>query len=295
MAFTRGEANFAAHGFIPVKFSPKVLAILDKKTAAVECVNRDWEGEISDSGDIVRIRSISPVPVSSYTVDSSITYSTLSELYTDLVIDQQIYGAYKVDYVDATQTDLDVMEMGAERVEVSIRNNVDTNLTAKMVAGVSMQTTMGAPSSGSVIKLTAPDIADAYTDQYQLLQESNATFLTGEMPFTIVTPAVYALMKKSKLLNIGVTSYNGEPIDEFQGFQVKVSTNTVLNAASGGNDDYVAIISGYKFATTFALQINAEEMIEPLQTYFAKGRRFLVVWGALVTHPTGLGKMIVKV
>ena len=140
MAFVRGESNFSTHGFIPIIFSPKVLAILEKKVAALDCVNRDWEGEIANYGDIVRIRYASPYPVSAFTEDQAITYGLLSENYLDLPIDQQIYAAYRLGKIDQTQSDLDAMGLYANQVAVSIRNSIDTGLTTKMVSGVSAQT-----------------------------------------------------------------------------------------------------------------------------------------------------------
>ena len=81
--------------FIPEIWSKKLANMLDKKCVMLQCVNRNWEGEISEQGDTVKI--ISPAAVSVSTLSSSdISYSELEPTSTDLVIDQQKFFALRL-------------------------------------------------------------------------------------------------------------------------------------------------------------------------------------------------------
>ena len=65
--------------FIPEIWSKKLANMLDKKCVMLQCVNRNWEGEIAEQGDTVKI--ISPAAVSVSTLSSSdISYSELEPL-----------------------------------------------------------------------------------------------------------------------------------------------------------------------------------------------------------------------
>jgi hypothetical protein len=298
MAYTRGAANKGTRSFIPIQFATKLLAKLDKTCVAMDCVNTDYEGEISEFGDLVTIPELGDISINDWTVDGTITYQTTTESSTDLVIDQMKYYAYKVDYVDITQTNIDVINGYAERAAIGMRNTVDTHLLTNMTAAVPSDNTMGAPITGSVIQLTAENILSVYTDLYTLLEESDVFSTTDQRPWTIATPQVKALMAKSNQLrptDLGDESVRSLVVGEFAGFDVKVTTNLALTAASSGTDDYFPLIGGVNFAHSFALQTFMEEEIAPLQTTFGKGRRGLALYGSKAIRPQGLVKFYGKV
>lgn len=296
MAYTRGAANKGTRSFIPIHFAKKVLAKLDKTCVAMNCVNTDWEGEIADSGDIVTIRQLGDITINDYTIDSTITYQTTTEGSLDLVIDQQKYYAYKIDYIDITQTDIDVLDGYAERAAIGMRNTVDTHLLTAMTAGVAADNTLGATTN--VIQLTAENILAVYTDAFTILEESDVFGTTDQRPWAIVTPQVKGLMVKSQQLRptqAGDDAVRDGVIGEFGGFDIKVTTNQSLTAATGGNDDYIPLLCGVNMGHSFALQVFEDEKIEPLQTTFGKGRRGLAVYGSKTVQPQCLAKIIAKV
>lgn len=298
MAYTRGAANKGTRSFVPIHFSKKLLAKLDKTCVAMDCVNTDWEGEITKEGDLVTVPELGDITVNDYTVDSNITYQLTSESSQDLVIDQLKYWAFKIDYVDLTQVSLDVLNGYAERAGIAMRNTVDTHLLTSMTAGVPADNTLGATTAGSVVQLTSENILAVYTDLYTLLEESDVFGTTDQRPWAIVTPQVKGLMVKSNQLRptaIGDEAVRNNVVGEFAGFDIKVTTNQTLTAAAGGNDDYFSLLAGVNFAHSFALQVYQDEDIEPLQTTFGKGRRGLALYGSKTFRPQGLAKLIAKV
>ena len=67
MGTQNAVANSKALGvFIPEVMSAKLNKILDKSGVMMECVNRDHEGEVRDSGDTVKINQCGDVAVSTY-------------------------------------------------------------------------------------------------------------------------------------------------------------------------------------------------------------------------------------
>lgn len=298
MAFIRGAANIGTHAFIPVKFSKKVAAILDNIVVAMDCVNTEWENEILESGDIVRIRSFGNITVNSYTVDQTITNQTVSESAQSLVIDQQQYFSFKIDDIDVKQTDLDVYDGYEERASVAVRDIVDTFLLTQMAASAPAYNTIGATSAGSVIQLNADNIYDVFVDLYERLETSKVFGATSQRPWTIVPPKVKAIMKKSGQL--GHATDKGDEVirngvvGEFAGFDVKTTTNMNMTPASGGNDDYFGVIAGTNLGYTFAMQISKVEDLR-METTFADQMRGLFVYGGQAVVPGALAKLVCKI
>jgi hypothetical protein len=297
MALTRGSANRSTHKFIPVHFSKQVAAKLDHVTVAGDCVNKDWEGEIRKSGDIVDIREFGDITINDYTVDDTITAQTISEDSQSLVIDQAKYFFFKFDYVDEAQTDLDVMDGYAERAAIAVRNTVDTYLITQMAAAVPAANIMGGTTKGSVIKITPANFYDVMVDLYTLLAEAKVFSVTNEQPWVMWTPKFTGVARKTGQLT-QATAKGDEVIrngyvGEFAGFRVKETTNMTQTAASGGNDDYFQILAGVTMAFTFAMQVAVEEDIN-LQTTFAKARRGLFVYGGESVVEEALVKLVCK-
>lgn len=297
MAYTRGSANYATHAFIKTHFSPTVVAKLDKTCVAADCVNKDWEGEIAEGGDIVRIREFGDITINDYTVDSTLTYQTTSESYQDLVIDQQKYFAFKVDKVDEKQSDLDVINGFAERAAIGLRNTVDTHLLSAMSSGVAADNVIGAAALGSVIQLDKFNLYPLVCDLYTLLEESDVFGATDQIPWLIVTPRIKGIMKQcpefTPATEMGDKVVRNGVIGEFGGFEVKTTTNQAMTAATGGDDDYLPLLGGVNLATGFAMQINEVDDLD-LQTTFARAHRGLSVYGSKVVRAQGLVKAFVK-
>ena len=85
----------AYSAFIPEIWSQKLNAMLEKECVMLQCVNRNYEGEIKNQGDKVKI--ITPADVTISTLDSNnISYSELNPTSMDLVIDQKKFFAFKI-------------------------------------------------------------------------------------------------------------------------------------------------------------------------------------------------------
>lgn len=298
MTFKRGSATKGTRDFIRIDFSAKVQTLFDHECVAMDCVNRDWEGEIENGGDIVTIRGFGDITWSNYVPDSTtVTYSTLAESSLDLVVDQMKYCAFKLDDVDAHQVDIDVLDGYGERAGISGRDLVDSHLLTGMAAAVPADNVMGAATLGSVIQLTKDNIYPVFCDLFAILQDSKVFGATKQRPFVVINPQIYSLMKQApeftKASDLGDDVVRNGVIGEFAGFEVKNTTNNPLVAASGGNDAYYNVLAGVNLAYSFAMQINEMEEVR-LEGQFADGMRGLMVYGSKAVAPQGLAKLICK-
>lgn len=62
----------AITSFIPAIWSARLLAHLDNAHVATRFVNRDYEGEIKNAGDTVKINQVGAVTIKDYTKNTDI-------------------------------------------------------------------------------------------------------------------------------------------------------------------------------------------------------------------------------
>ena len=128
------STNYSA--FIPQLWSQKLNQMLTKQCVMMQCVNRNWEGEIAHQGDKVKIITPGEVTVSTLTGDN-ISYSALSPSSAELEIDQRKFFAFKIDDVAQAQGNMDIMEAhlvnakrAIEEVQDSYLLGMHTNVTS---------------------------------------------------------------------------------------------------------------------------------------------------------------------
>ena len=117
-------SNNAYSAFIPEIWSQKLNYMLSKDCVMLQCVNRNWEGEIKNQGDKVKI--ITPADVAISTLSSSnITYDELEPTSQDLVIDQKKFFAFKINDVAQVQANADIMEAHLKNAKKAIEEVQD--------------------------------------------------------------------------------------------------------------------------------------------------------------------------
>src|SRR5574344_173444 len=113
--------------FIPEIWSGKLNSMLEKNCVMLQCVNRNWEGDIKQQGDKVKIITPADVTVSTLT-SSDIAYSSLTPTSMELEIDQKKFFAFKIDDVAKVQTNGDIMEAHLNNAKKAIEEVQDTYL-----------------------------------------------------------------------------------------------------------------------------------------------------------------------
>ncbi|MDC6668545.1 hypothetical protein OEZ84_27820, partial [Leclercia adecarboxylata] len=97
----------AVTNFIPEVWAAQLLSSLKKSLvfAGPAIANRNYEGEIANFGDTVRITSISRPTISTYTKNGSLSApETLTDASRVLLIDQSKAFNFEVDDIDMRQS-----------------------------------------------------------------------------------------------------------------------------------------------------------------------------------------------
>ena len=275
--------------FIPTVWAARLLTALE--TALIygqtNVCNRDYEGEIREAGNTVKIGSIGDVEIGDYEKNMDIADPVaLTDDAQSLLIDQAKYFNFYVDSVDRAQQNVNVLDEAMRRSAWKLRAAADTFLAGVMESEVPADNKIGSFSTPKV-----PTKSDAYeylVDLGVLLDESN-TPIDGRF---VVVPAWFhgLLLKDDRFIKAGTRRSdaalaNGE-VGEAAGFSI-LKSNNVPNTAGAK----YKIMAGHSIATAYV------EQIVDLQTYqpekrFGDAVKGLHVYGAKVVKPTALACLI---
>ena len=271
--------------FIPEIWSKKLNQMLEKNCVMMQCVNKNWEGEISQQGDTVKIITPADVTVSTLTSDN-ITYTSLAPKSQDLVIDQKKVFAFKIDDVAKVQSNMDIMEAHLVNAKKAIEEVQDSYLLA-MHTDVTESNTVG--SESLPITLDKSTIYEHFVKLSLALKNSDAVH-AGVRPWVVINPNIESYLLQSpefiKAYNVADETLRDGAIGRIAGMDVLVSTNlTDIN-----NKYYV--LAGTNDAITFASQLAKIESLRDKDS-FSDLVRGLYLYGAKTVQPKALAKMIV--
>lgn len=266
----------ATDNFIPEIWSKKLLKIFDKTVVMANLVNRDFEGEITNAGDVVHIRTFGDVTVNNYTRDMTISFQSLTDPMVDLLIDQQKYFAFKVDDLDKAQANVDILEGYAGRAAIAIRDVVDSRLIGHYT-DVHSGNVIG--TDEDPITLTSANIYNYITQLAEKLDDSHAP---QENRNLVITPKYKTLLLQAPEFNrassLGDTVVQNGYIGNVSGFNVHVTTN---NPAVGDVVNLLAFTPEY---ISFASQVSKIETVRPYNM-FADAVKGLYLYGSKVMQP----------
>lgn len=277
-------AHYSA--FIPEIWSQKLNSLLHKNCVMLQCVNRNYEGEIKNQGDTVKI--ITPAAVSISTVsDSAITYSELAPTESDLLIDQKKFFAFKVGDIAQAQANQSIMDAHLQSAKNAIEEVQDAYLLAQHT-NVDAGNVVG--TEASPIALNTDTIYSNFVQLALKLKNANA-LNNNQKPWVVINPVIESyLLRSSEFIsayNVADSTLREGSIGRIAGMDVLVSTN--LTATS----NHYYILAGTNDAITFASQLSKIETLRDKDS-FSDLVRGLYLYGALTTQPKALAKMIVS-
>lgn len=270
-------------GFIPTIWSARLLGRLAKAHIFGQpgVINRDYEGEIRNVGDSVRVGSIGAITIKDYTKNSDIDApEELTDAQTTLVVDQGKYFNFAVDDVDAAQTRPNLMDGAMGEAAFGLRDVADAHL-----AGLYTDAATAVGSSGS-------PKTDLGTEgkAYEYLLALGVNLDEQDVPSTGRWVAVPPWFVSLLLLDKRFTA-SGSPQAESR------IANSIVGQAAGftvlkSNNISVAsttyrIMAGHPIAWSFAEQISKTEAFRP-ERRFADAVKGLHVYGAKVMRPKAL-------
>jgi N4-gp56 family major capsid protein len=263
----------AVTSFIPQYWSARLLTTLSKALVFGSVANRDYEGEIQDAGDTVRINNITDPTVGNYVRNSTvITPAQLDTVSQSLLIDQARFFAFYVDDVDARQAAGDLIGVATDRAGYKLADTADQFLNTTAVAGAGSRT-------GGLTITTGEHVWAQLLASKVVLDTNN---VPSEGRWAVITPAFHALLMDTPKFLDASQSGSTEPllngrVGRAAGFDIRVSNNASANT----------IVTGHPMAMTYAEQIVKVEAYRP-QSAFSDAVKGLHVSGARVVRPEAL-------
>ncbi len=276
--------NYAA--FIPEIWSQKLNTMLEKDCVMLQCVNRNYEGDIKNQGDKVKI--ITPAKVSVSTLGSdALTYNELEPSSMELVIDQQKFFAFKINDVATVQANTDIMEAHLTNAKKAIEEVQDAYLLSQH-AYVDSANIIG--SDETPITLDKTTIYEQFVKLALALKNSDA--VTGsKRPWVVINPTIESyLLQSTEFIgahNVADETLREGAIGRIAGMDVLVSTNLA------DTDGLYYVLAGTNEAITFASQLAKVESLRDKDS-FSDLIRGLYLYGAKTVQPKALAKLVIE-
>lgn len=275
------------NSFKPAIWSARLLSNLRKTLVYGQegVANRNYEGEISQFGNQVKIHSIGAIVVFDYTSNADMAApQDLTEAEILLTVDQQKGFNFQVDDVDQVQSKPKVMDEAMQEAAFALRNVADQHL-AQSYLDVQSRNTIG--SEASPVALTADNAYDYLVDLNTLLDESN---VPEDDRWAIVPPFFRGLLRKDSRFThstpTGDSVLRNGQIGMVASLRVLVSNNVPNTAGSA-----FKILAGHPMAISFAEQIVKVEAYRP-ERRFADAVKGLHVYGKKTVRPAALALLV---
>jgi hypothetical protein len=280
----------AVSSFIPEVWAATLLSSLKKASvfAGPTVVNRNYEGEIQQAGDTVRITSVSRPTIGTYTKNSTvITPENLTDAQRSLVIDQSKYFAFEIDDIDMRQAKDGgaLMDEAAQEAAYGLRDLADT-----YVAGLYT----GVQSANAISTTSVTSATLAVTGLVNLKVKLDNANVPQEGRYVIVPPWYHGLLLQSDTFVRVDASGGSEALRNGQvgrafGFDVLLSNNCI----NVTGDDYI-VQAGIPGAITYAEQINKVEAYRP-ENAFSDALKGLMLYGAKLIRPDAIATLTASI
>lgn len=281
--------------YIPQIWAKKLVMELNPRLFLSHIANTDYEGEIKNAGDVVKIRKVPQVAVRNYSVRGELTVDDITgPAVIDLEINKGKYYAFNIDDVEKAQSDIDYGGKAVEEAAKSLKEAIESDFIVGIrtgAAAANQGATAGAKSQSynigsaeAALALTADNALDFVINCGSVLDEQN---VPEEGRWMVIPPAVANRIKKSEIKEVYVT---GDPksslrtgnIGRIDRFDIFVSN--MITPESGKLFPFF----GHKSAVTFANQLVKNEVVTR-EKHFGKVHRGLCVYGYEVILPEAFG------
>jgi hypothetical protein len=297
--------------FIPTIWSGKLIEKFYDSTVLAAIANTDYEGDVKNQGDTVKIRTKPTITINDHTSGEALTVERPTSNIVELLVDKGKYFNTILDDVMETQADLNLLSMWADDASEQMKITIDTDVLGYMLGEADANNsglTAGRISASINLGVTTtpvnlvarPDgsnteVIDLIVGLGQALDEQNIPE-TGRW---IILPAwVCAMIKRSELRDASLTgdgmsmSRNGR-LGMIDRFTVYMSNLLPSGAAVAGLEaGETAVYAGHSHGMTFASQLTKVETLRG-ESSFGTYLRGLQVYGRKVTDGTALVQAVV--
>ena len=260
----------AITNFISTVWSENLYKQLDAKYVAAANCNREWEGEIRQKGDRVKILGVGPISVVDYTKNTDLSApEVLSDTVRELVIDQAKAFNFQIDDIDRAQSTPKLMDEALRVAANALANEADKYI-------FSLYDQIDDKNSVNPGMVGPNDMVDTILQGVLMLQKNG---VTDEIVLE-VSPDIASAILKAK---INTASNNNETLENgcigsIAGCKVFVSNN--IANVNGMNKCFMRT----KRAIAFAEQLSEVEAYRP-ELRFADAVKGLMLYGAKIVYP----------
>lgn len=309
---TGGTGNaFQANGFIPEIWSGKLIEKFYASTVLGAISNTDYEGEIKNQGDRVKIRTKPTITIRDYKADGILTIDRPEGSNLELYIGNGKYFNLALDDVIDIQSDLNALSIWSDDAAQQLKIVIDTDVLGGILGGMNVKNKgLTAGKISSVINLgqsgtpltvvsRSPsvgqvEVLDLLLRLAQTLDEQN---IPEEGRWVILPVWAVAQLKFSDLRQAYLTGDSMSPlrngrvgaIDRFTVYSSNLLPTGVAGGLAAGE---FAIYAGHAHGLTFASQITKLETLRS-EMSFATLLRGLQIYGYQILDGTALAQAVV--
>jgi len=302
--------------FIPELWSTKLIEKFYASTVLGAISNTDYEGEIKNKGDKVKIRTKPTITIKDYRADGLLEVERPSSNIIEMLIDKGKYFNLILDDVYEVQSDLNMMNMwsddAAQQFKIVVDQEVLKSLmgqaatdnkggtAGKVSHAINLGTTVSAPGPLQIVARNPAgtagkvEIVDLLVRLGQALDEQNIPE-TGRwvvIPAWIGSQIKMSELRDASLTGDGTSILRNGRLGMVDRFTIYVSNLLPSGAAAGLAAGEWVIYAGTQHALSFASQINNVETLRSEHT-FGQLLRGLQVFGYKVLDGTALAQAIV--
>ena len=266
--------------FTPTVWSQEIDMGIKEECVANKITNDNYEGEVKNCGDTVKIFIPGDISISPYEQQQDISspeYPTDGD--DSLVIDQQFYFNFAVDDIDALQENVKKLKAYREKAKMAVCNKIDSHVLSLYPEVYSDN--IITPDS----PLATDNVFDIFNDAYTELSE-NYKISNGLLIPAIISPRVQGVIRSylaSRNTPWGDQIAKDGHVGNFAGFALYASKNLSIvqeDIDTDGTDEEVhKIMVGFPDGITRAEQLLKIEDYRP-EKKFADAVKGLFVYGA---------------
>lgn len=293
--------------FIPTIWNEALNRELKPKYKLAQHTNREYDGDVKQAGDSVRILNVGRPTIYSTTTDSKETFHTnisgpemIDNSSITLQVKQIRYFNYYVGDIDKWQMLNDGKVMAAYRAETTdaLANEVDVYLGQTIFVGADVPVITNAYSDATYgyIKATAGDSAavqaGAAQNVLELLDEVVLKARQNNIPdstplYVDCTPKFFGLVRRAlaKFLTDNVKTVEGREYVEYNNLRISWSNNVkTVAAVDSGNAYYEYVTVRTDRAVAYVHPLTHSEPYRP-EGGFSDAIKGYIVFDAMVVRP----------
>lgn len=264
----------AITNFIPSVWSETLIRSLDKHYIGVAHCNRDFEGEIREKGNTVKVCGIENVVVRDYVKNTDMSAAdALNDFSTDLLIDHAKYFNFQIDDVDRVQNTPKLMELAIQNAAAALADEAD-----KAVFDLCSKATL----QYSISDVSRENLLDCILEARTKFYENNGA--RNEDIVLEVSPKLAERLMRAKATSLSDNNevYENGCLGSIAGCKVYVSKNIDRDQA-GFDYPHIALMRT-KRAVAFAEQISEIQAYRP-EKRFADAIKGLHLYGCEIIYP----------